>query len=258
MGYEQFTDRARKVMELAKEAAVQLEYPYFAPEHVLLGLIKEGDGIAARVLTTFGVTFQNAVDEIREIGKPEKQEPLPGGIMPNSPPMKTVLGHSIEASKRLRVQHVGTEHLLLGLLRLEDGIPFQVFKNFGLNPEAMEKSVLEMISKEAPNSDQAFTCISDPESHLLYGKILVDFDRLIDRLDTAVFEAAYIPDLDWDQQHEHALDPAFMHPLKKERAPVLELRNRLAVTLGFSERKPHDLSPRDYVVAECGRLVPRS
>ncbi len=258
MGYEQFTYRALKVMELAKEAAIQLECPYLAPEHILLGLIKEGDGIAACVLAIFGVTFRNAVDEIREIGKAEKQEPLSGGLLPNSPHVKVVFEHSIEASKLLGVQHVGTEHLLLGLLKLEDGIPLRVFKNFGLSPEAMEKSVVEMISKGAPNSDQAFTCISDLRSYPLYGNIFVALDALIDHLDTLVFEAAYVPGLDLDQQQKHALDPAFMHPLKRERGPVLKFRNQFAFMLGFSERKPHDLSPRDYVVAECGKLVPRS
>ncbi|MEX1997468.1 MAG: hypothetical protein WEA04_02200 [Candidatus Andersenbacteria bacterium] len=92
----------------------------------------------------------------------------------------------------------------------------------------------------------------------LLGEVLIYFDEIVNGLDHAVFEAAYHRDVgDLEDQRRYAVDPVFQAPVKVERDGKMEQRNLIAKLLGFAPRQPHDLSPRDYVVAQDGLLVPR-
>ncbi|MBI3255899.1 MAG: hypothetical protein HYZ63_02915 [Candidatus Andersenbacteria bacterium] len=99
--------------------------------------------------------------------------------------------------------------------------------------------------------------MTDYERKLL-GEVLVSFDELVNGLDRAVFETAYHSGVgNLEAQKAHAVDPAFQPPIKTERDRKMEQRNLIAKLLGFAVRQPHDLSPRDYVPAQDGLLVPR-
>lgn len=255
---EQFADDADKVMRFAREEALRLGYAYLAPEHILLGLIRGGAGIAAQVLTEFGVDLPSTVEELQKLHTPPKQDSLPGEVLPYSPQIKPVLAGSVKVSRLFGASHVDTEHLLLGLLYLEEGVPLRLLRELKVDPEKVWQRVMELIRDEGGSSVGIFECISDSRCYPSYGALLVAFDSLIDLLDKKVFEAAYIAGFDLKQQGERALSVEFQVPIKTERDVVLWQRDALAKLLGFSKRTPHDLAPRDYVVAECGTLVPRS
>src|ERR1044072_6646806 len=118
--YERFTDRARKVMQLANQEAQRFNHEYVGTEHVLLGLIKEGSGVAANVLMNLDVDLRkirNDVEKIVQAGS----DMLPMGKLPHTPRAKKVSEYAIEEARNLNHNYVGTEHLLLGLLREQEG-----------------------------------------------------------------------------------------------------------------------------------------
>ncbi|MBO0699405.1 MAG: NDP-hexose 4-ketoreductase, partial [Zavarzinella sp.] len=128
--YERFTDRARKVMQLANQEAQRFHHEYIGTEHMLLGVIKEGSGVAANVLQNLGIDLRKVRSEVEKIvqtGPGGDQTVL--GKLPHTPRAKKVIEYSIEEARSLNHNYVGTEHLLLGLLREQDGVAAQVLLN---------------------------------------------------------------------------------------------------------------------------------
>src|SRR5258708_7347682 len=126
--YERFTDRARKVMQLANEEARHFGHEYIGTEHILLGLIKEGSGVAANVLKNLDVDLRKVreeVDKIVQTGS-SPQDAATLGKRPQTPRAKKVIEYAIEEARLLNHNYVGTEHLLLGLIREEAGVAGQV------------------------------------------------------------------------------------------------------------------------------------
>lgn len=149
--YERFTDRARKVMQLAGQEAQRLNHEYVGTEHVLLGLVAEGSGVAANVLRNLDLDVQRVRREVERIVQhgPAGQ-PVAAGRLPHTPRTKVVLGHAVEEARNLNHNYIGTEHLLLGLLREREGAAAQVLVHLGLKFEAVREEVLGLLGHELP------------------------------------------------------------------------------------------------------------
>lgn len=151
--YERFTDRARKVMALANQEALRLDHEYIGTEHILLGLVKEGLGVGANVLKNLNVdlvTVRTEAESYLEHGP----DMIRTGKLPQAPRAKRVIEYAIQEARALKHNYVGTEHLLLGLLREQDGVAAQVLMNLGLNLEHVRTETLMLLGKglepEAP------------------------------------------------------------------------------------------------------------
>src|SRR5438045_4801958 len=142
--YERFTDRARKVMQLANQEAQRFNHEYVGTEHVLLGLIKEGSGVAANVLKNLDVDLRKIRNEVEKIVQ-AGPDMVTMGKLPQTPRAKKVIEYAIEEARNLNHNYVGTEHLLLGLLREHDGVAAQVLMNLGLKLEEVREEVLNLL-----------------------------------------------------------------------------------------------------------------
>jgi len=152
--FERLTDRARKVMALANQEAQRLNHEYIGTEHILLGLVKEGSGVGANVLKNLDIDLRKVRLEVEKLVK-SGPEMVTMGKLPQTPRAKKVIEYAIEEARNLNHNYVGTEHLLLGLLREHDGVAAQVLMNIGLKLEEVREEVLNLLgagveSEEAP------------------------------------------------------------------------------------------------------------
>lgn len=156
--YERFTDRARKVMMFANQEAKRLNHEYIGTEHILLGLIKEGAGIAANVLKNADVKLDRILGEVEKVvlKGPDRESPITLGRLPHTPKTKAVIEYSIEEARNLSHDYVGTEHLLLGLLRV-DATASVILGSLGLNLESMREEIILFTKK--PKSAPDFRAI---------------------------------------------------------------------------------------------------
>ena len=142
--FERFTDRARKVMALANQEAQRFNHEYIGTEHILLGLVKEGSGVGANVLKNLDVDLRKVRLEVEKLVK-AGPEMVTMGKLPQTPRAKKVIEYAIEEARNLNHNYVGTEHLLLGLLREHDGVAAQVLRNLGLKLEEVREEVLNLL-----------------------------------------------------------------------------------------------------------------
>jgi len=142
--FERFTDRARKVMALANQEAQRFNHEYIGTEHILLGLVKEGSGVGANVLKNLDVDLRKVRLEVEKLVK-AGPEMVTMGRLPQTPRAKKVIEYAIEEARNLNHNYVGTEHLLLGLLREHDGVAAQVLMNLGLKLEEVREEVLNLL-----------------------------------------------------------------------------------------------------------------
>ncbi|KHE75553.1 NDP-hexose 4-ketoreductase [Kocuria marina] len=142
--FERFTDRARRVVVLAQEEARMLNHNYIGTEHLLLGLIHEGEGVAAKALESMGITLSAAREQVQDIIGPGQQ--APSGHIPFTPRAKKVLEHSLREALQLGHNYIGTEHILLGIIRAGEGVASQVLVKLGADPGKVRATVLELIS----------------------------------------------------------------------------------------------------------------
>jgi ATP-dependent Clp protease ATP-binding subunit ClpC len=142
--YERFTDRARKVMQLANQEAQRFNHEYIGTEHILLGLVKEGSGVAANVLKNLDIDLRKIRLEVEKIVQ-SGPDMVTMGKLPQTPRAKKVIEYSIEEARNLGHNYVGTEHLLLGLLREQEGVAAQVLMNLGLKLEDVREEVLNLL-----------------------------------------------------------------------------------------------------------------
>jgi len=148
-GYN-FTDRVRKVLQMAREEAARLHHEYVGTEHILLGLIREGEGVAAAVLTNLNVDLEEIQQKIEETVKKGKAAAAAGPDLPYTSRAKKVLELAMSEARELNHSYVGTEHLLLGLLREEKGIAAQVLTDAGVNLEQARAETLRLLGSEMP------------------------------------------------------------------------------------------------------------
>ncbi|MGA1392216.1 MAG: Clp protease N-terminal domain-containing protein, partial [Phycisphaerales bacterium] len=152
--FERLTDRARKVMALANQEAQRFNHEYIGTEHILLGLVKEGSGVGANVLKNLGIDLRKVRLEVEKLVK-SGPEMVTMGKLPQTPRAKKVIEYAIEEARNLNHNYVGTEHLLLGLLREHDGVAAQVLLNLGLKLEEVREEVLNLLGAGVENEEQA-------------------------------------------------------------------------------------------------------
>lgn len=152
MSYERFTERAKKVLQLASQEASRFNHEYVGTEHILLGLIKEAEGVAANVLKSMGIELRKIRIEIEKLVRPGP-DLVQMGRIPPTPRVKKVLEYALEEAKKLNHNYVGTEHILLGLLREQEGVAAQVLMNFGLKLDDVRNEILARLGKEDEGSD---------------------------------------------------------------------------------------------------------
>src|SRR5438552_1441370 len=145
-----FSDRVRKVMQIAQEVAARLHHEYVGTEHILLGLIREGEGVAAAVLTNLNVDLEEIQQKIEETVNKGKAAAAAGPDLPYTSRAKKVLELAMSEARELNHSYVGTEHLLLGLLREEKGIAAQVLTDAGVNLEQARAETLRLLGSEMP------------------------------------------------------------------------------------------------------------
>jgi ATP-dependent Clp protease ATP-binding subunit ClpC len=154
--FERFTDRARKVMALANQEAQRFNHEYIGTEHILLGLVKEGSGVGANVLKNLDVDLRKVRLEVEKLVK-SGPDMVTMGKLPQTPRAKKVIEYAIEEARNLNHNYVGTEHLLLGLLREHDGVAAQVLMNLGLKLEEVREEVLSLLGAGVENEEPTAT-----------------------------------------------------------------------------------------------------
>ena len=166
--FDKFSDRARKVMSLARQEAERFKHDYIGTEHILLGLAREGAGTAVIVLENLDVNLQHICKEVEKLVKPGAEDLTTGQLL-FTPGCKKVLEFAVDEARALNHDYVGTEHLLLGLIGVQTGLAAQVLKNMHLKYEDVREEVLEFLRADegaanAPLSLQpkprCFQCLS--------------------------------------------------------------------------------------------------
>ena len=148
--FEKFTERARKVLTLAQEEALRFNHNYIGTEHILLGLVREGDGVAAKVLSNIGVELdkvRSAVEFI--IGRGERTVSGEIGLTPRA---KRVIELAVDEARRLNHNYIGTEHLLLGLLREGEGVAAGVLESLGVSLEKVRTETVRLLNQSMPHA----------------------------------------------------------------------------------------------------------
>jgi ATP-dependent Clp protease ATP-binding subunit ClpC len=198
--FERFTDRARRVVVLAQEEARMLNHNYIGTEHILLGLIHEGEGVAAKALESLGISLDAVRQQVEEIIGQGQQ--APSGHIPFTPRAKKVLELSLREALQLGHNYIGTEHILLGLIREGDGVAAQVLVKLGADLNRVRQQVIQLLHGY---QDQD---VGSPDSPLgeraragLPGDALAWFDALDRRLTALERWVSMQPDLeDLDQE----------------------------------------------------------
>ena len=142
--FERFTDRARRVVVLAQEEARMLNHNYIGTEHLLLGLIHEGEGVAAKALESLNISLEGVRQQVEEIIG--RGRPRPPGTSPSRPRAKKVLELSLREALQLGHNYIGTEHILLGLIREGEGVAAQVLQKLGADLNRVRQQVIQLLS----------------------------------------------------------------------------------------------------------------
>ena len=142
--FERFTDRARRVVVLAQEEARMLNHNYIGTEHILLGLIHEGEGVAAKALEAMDISLESVREQVEEIIGQGTQ--APSGHIPFTPRAKKVLEYSLREALQLGHNYIGTEHILLGLIREGEGVAAQVLTNLGADLPRVRQQVIQLLN----------------------------------------------------------------------------------------------------------------
>jgi ATP-dependent Clp protease ATP-binding subunit ClpA len=153
--FERFTDRARRVVVLAQEEARLLNHDYIGTEHLLLGLAHEGQGVAAKALESLGIRLEAIRSQVEEIIGRGQSEAASSGHIPFTPRAKKVLELSLRESQQLGHNYIGTEHILLGLVREGEGVAAQVLVKLGADLSRARTQVIRLLSGSAGDPEAA-------------------------------------------------------------------------------------------------------
>jgi ATP-dependent Clp protease ATP-binding subunit ClpC len=144
-GMERFTQRARRVLSLAHQEAERMRHNYIGTEHLLLGLIREEGGVAGRVLRELGLEAERVQEIVERLTGPGQNR---GGKLDLSPGTQQVLEYAVEEARRMGHHYIGTEHLLLGLVRHGQGIALDVLRKLGVTPEQIRRQTRRVLAGE--------------------------------------------------------------------------------------------------------------
>jgi ATP-dependent Clp protease ATP-binding subunit ClpC len=184
--FERFTDRARRVVVLAQEEARLLNHNYIGTEHILLGLVREGDGVAARALESLGISLK-AVRQLVEQIIGRGQEPTSGHI-PFTPRAKKVLELSLREAHQLGHNYIGTEHILLGLLREGEGVAAQVLVRLGAELNRARGEVIQLLTGRDPEVAGSVAVAGGVGEDVLLPRTVADLHNALTKI-TARLEA---------------------------------------------------------------------
>jgi ATP-dependent Clp protease ATP-binding subunit ClpC len=145
--FERFTDRARRVVVLAQEEARLLDHGYIGTEHLLLGLTDEGEGVAAKALESLGISLAAVRQQVEAITGRGQQ--APSGHIPFTSRAKKVLDLSLREAAQMGQHYIGTEHILLGLVREGDGVAAQVLVRLGVDLNRVRQQVIQLVGGQA-------------------------------------------------------------------------------------------------------------
>ena len=163
--FERFTDRARRVVVLAQEEARMLNHNYIGTEHILLGLIHEGEGVAAKALESLGISLEAVRQQVEEIIGQGQQ--APSGHIPFTPRAKKVLELSLREALQLGHNYIGTEHILLGLIREGEGVAAQVLVRLGADLNRVRQQVIQLLhGHEGKEPGRGRGAVGDGPVHL--------------------------------------------------------------------------------------------
>ena len=151
--FNRFTERARRVILLAKEEAKRFNHDYIGTEHLLLGLIREGEGVAAAVLMSLGLDPAKIRMEVEKLVQPGPSTAVSGDI-PFTPKAKRAIELSMEEARQLGHNYIGTEHLLLGLIKEGEGVASEVLMNLGLDAGRVRNEVMQILGSATPGFPQ--------------------------------------------------------------------------------------------------------
>src|SRR6266542_4358394 len=158
--FERFTDRARRVVVLAQEEARMLNHNYIGTEHILLGLIHEGEGVAAKAVESLGISLEAVRQQVEQIIGHGGQKP--SGHIPFTPRAKKVLELSLREALQLGHNYIGTEHVLLGLIREGEGVAAQVLNELGAELPRVRQQVIEILAGYAGGVTTMTLAVSEP------------------------------------------------------------------------------------------------
>src|SRR5574343_477865 len=150
--FDRFTERARKVIILAKEEAKRFNHDYIGTEHILLGLIKEGESVAAAVLQNLGLSLDTIRLEVEKLVQFGPSTVVSGDI-PFTPKAKKVIELAMDEARRLGHNYIGTEHLLLGLIKEGEGVASHVLMNVGLDLNKVRSEVIKLLGSTTPSAE---------------------------------------------------------------------------------------------------------
>src|SRR5664279_3346987 len=172
--FERFTDRARRVVVLAQEEARMLNHNYIGTEHILLGLVREGEGVAAKALEAMDISLNGVREQVQEIIGEGSH--APSGHIPFTPRAKKVLELSLREALQLGHNYIGTEHILLGLIREGEGVAAQVLGKLGADLGGVRQQVIQLLSgyegKDTPNAQG--TAAGGPQEGTPAGSTILD------------------------------------------------------------------------------------
>ncbi len=197
--FERFTDRARRVVALAQEEARMLNHNYIGTEHLLLGLIRESEGVAAKALESLGISLEAVRQQVKEIIGRGQQ--APSGHIPFTPRAKKVLELSLREADGLGHNYIGTEHILLGLIREGSGVAAQVLVRLGADLNRARQQVVQLlhgrpsedlISEDSPLPDDALTRVDSLDRRLAVIERWVGLRPDLDNLDDLDQEIARV------------------------------------------------------------------
>ncbi|MGH9030947.1 MAG: Clp protease N-terminal domain-containing protein, partial [Acidimicrobiia bacterium] len=178
--FERFTDRARRVVVLAQEEARLLNHNYIGTEHILLGLIHEGEGVAAKALESLGISLEAVRAQVEEIiGQGGS---APSGHIPFTPRAKKVLELSLREALQLGHNYIGTEHILLGLIREGEGVAAQVLVKLGADLSRVRQQVIQLLSGYAGGKEGATQGGGSGEAQPSGSLVLDQFGRNLTQL----------------------------------------------------------------------------
>jgi ATP-dependent Clp protease ATP-binding subunit ClpA len=160
--FERFTQRARLVVVFAQEEARELKHDYIGTEHILLGLLREEEGVAARVLESLGISLEGAHAQVMRIVGPRQD--TAAGQIPFTPRAKKVLELALREALALNHDYIGTEHILLGLVRENEGVATRVLLDFDADSEKIRTAVIRSVSSPSSRSERAIAKVRGIES----------------------------------------------------------------------------------------------
>ncbi|MGI9473144.1 MAG: ATP-dependent Clp protease ATP-binding subunit [Rubripirellula sp.] len=263
--YERFTDRARKVMQLANQEAQRFNHEYIGTEHILLGLVKEGSGVAANVLKNLEVDLRKIRLEVEKLVQ-SGPEMVTVGKLPQTPRAKKVIEYSMEEARNLNHSYVGTEHILLGLLREQEGVAAQVLMNLGLKLEDVREEVLNLLGHglEGTEVPERQGRPGDGESTSTTGKSGKSKTPALDSFGRDLTELAKKKELDPVIGREREIERAIQILCRRTKNnPVLLGEagvGKTAIVEGFAQRViegevPEILADKRIVVLDLAMMV---